>query len=440
MTLDNKPINFDINRNNLFNLTAKQFDTNGARSFTFRLLKNSIPFDLTGLSVEVGGKKPDKKNIFNSCTIKDAEKGIVELELTTQMQVVAGMLNLELIIFKGETRLSTIPFEIQVVKSVTDFKKVESSNEFGALNNALDRVKQYTDKIDSKADEKDLIVERKRIDSLVSIPSGTPNAAELIDGRVGADGTTYNNLGDAIRNQFKDNNVSTGQIRELLLKGTVAMDITSKDGYYLTQDGTFNSDERLHCKVTNKIYCNEGWVFSYNGRADALAVSYLMYQGNNIVSHGQHNIETKVTIPKGVDGIVFSSYNFKDRDVILNVSLRNPNIIIEDNLETNLESKIGVIQFNDEVRNVISYTNTSIIKESMTKLEDKYASVDGDVVTADGYCCYEIPVKEGEIYSYSGTIIYNLAPYHLCSEDKTIIVGGDKQQHSELTSFNYPYF
>ncbi|HHQ4319652.1 BppU family phage baseplate upper protein [Clostridium perfringens] len=146
MTLDNKPINFDINRNNLFNLTAKQFDTTGARSFTFRLLKNSIPFDLTGLSVKVGGKKPDGKDIFNSCTIKDTKKGIVELELTTQMQVVAGMLNLELIIFKGETRLSTIPFEIQVVKSVTDFKEVENSNEFRALQEALWKTDNVYDK------------------------------------------------------------------------------------------------------------------------------------------------------------------------------------------------------------------------------------------------------------------------------------------------------
>ncbi|NGT96493.1 BppU family phage baseplate upper protein [Clostridium perfringens] len=137
MTLDNKIINFDINRNNLFNLTAKQFDTTGARSFTFRLLKNSVPFSLEGLSVKVGGKKPDYKDILNDCKIIDPKKGIVEVELTTQMQVVAGTLKLELIILKGETRLSTIPFDIQVIKSAINFKEVESSSEFGALQEAL---------------------------------------------------------------------------------------------------------------------------------------------------------------------------------------------------------------------------------------------------------------------------------------------------------------
>ena len=147
MTLNDKAINFDINRNNLFDLTAKQFDTDGARSFTFRLLKNSIPFDLTGLSVKVGGKKPDGNDILNDCTIINSKKGIVEVKLTTQMQVVAGTLNLELIMFKGETRLSTIPFEVQIIQSATCYSEIQSSDEFGALNNALNVANEYSEKL-----------------------------------------------------------------------------------------------------------------------------------------------------------------------------------------------------------------------------------------------------------------------------------------------------
>ena len=147
MSLNDKIINFDINRNNLFNLTAKQYDTDGARSFTFRLLKNSVPFSLEGLSVKVGGKKPDGKNVFNDCIIKDAKKGIVEVELTTQMQVTAGTLNLELIMFKGETRLSTIPFEVQIIQSATCYSEIQSSDEFGTLQNAINTSNEYADKL-----------------------------------------------------------------------------------------------------------------------------------------------------------------------------------------------------------------------------------------------------------------------------------------------------
>ncbi|MFR5594627.1 MAG: GDSL-type esterase/lipase family protein [Clostridium perfringens] len=146
MALNDKTINFDINKRNIFNLTAKQYDTNGARSFTFRLIKNSIPFDLTGLSVKVGGTKPDGKSILNNCNIIDASKGIIELELTTQMQVVAGILNLELIILKGETRLSTIPFEVEIIQGATCYSEIQSSDEFRALQDALWKTDNVYDK------------------------------------------------------------------------------------------------------------------------------------------------------------------------------------------------------------------------------------------------------------------------------------------------------
>ena len=55
----------------------------------------------------------------------------------------------------------------------------------------------------SKATKQELEVERKRIDSFTSLPSGsTTGDAELIDGRIGADGVTYKNIGGAIRSQF----------------------------------------------------------------------------------------------------------------------------------------------------------------------------------------------------------------------------------------------
>lgn len=147
MALSDKPINFDINKRNIFNLTAKQFDTTGARSFTFRLLKDSIPFNLEGLFVKVGGKKPDGKNILNDCKILDYKKGLVEVELTTQMQVKAGILNLELIIFKESTRLSTVPFEVKIIQSATCYSEIESSDEFGTLQNAINTSNEYADKL-----------------------------------------------------------------------------------------------------------------------------------------------------------------------------------------------------------------------------------------------------------------------------------------------------
>lgn len=148
MALDDTIKTFDINKElNIFNLRAKQNDTTGARSFTFRLIKNNQIFDLTGLTIKVGGNKADGKQIFNNCKIINASKGLVELELTTQMLTTAGTLNLELIILQGEIRLSTIPFEVEIIPSVTKYSDIVSSDEYGALIDSLNKADEYGQKL-----------------------------------------------------------------------------------------------------------------------------------------------------------------------------------------------------------------------------------------------------------------------------------------------------
>ena len=56
-----------------------------------------------------------------------------------------------------------------------------------------------------KATKEELNVERKRIDNFTKLAEGsTTGDAELIDGRIGANGLIYNNIGSAIRNQISD--------------------------------------------------------------------------------------------------------------------------------------------------------------------------------------------------------------------------------------------
>ena len=70
MALDNHTLIFNLDKTfNLFNLSAKQFDTDNARSFTFQFIQNSTPFSLNGITVKVGGVKPDGKKIFNDVQI-----------------------------------------------------------------------------------------------------------------------------------------------------------------------------------------------------------------------------------------------------------------------------------------------------------------------------------------------------------------------------------
>lgn len=62
---------------------------------------------------------------------------------------------------------------------------------------------KVNEQLDNKAKQSDLIVERKRIDNLTTLPEGsTMGDAELMDGRIGLGGKIFNNIGDAIRSQF----------------------------------------------------------------------------------------------------------------------------------------------------------------------------------------------------------------------------------------------
>lgn len=424
------------------------------------ILKNKRRIDLTNkIAVmayvdEYGSKR---SNILN-LNITNAAEGEIELPITNMISEHNGVYACQVAIYGENNSLEqTAPFSLIVENNI--FSKISNtainSSDFHILSEAIkttseyaEKLKQgtekielqYASKLDSKADETDLIIERKRIDNIVSIPEGTPNASELIDSRIGADGVTYDNLGNAIRTQFKNNNISTKQLRELLLKGTIDMEITSREGF-LTANGSFSSDSSLHCKITNKIYCEEGWVFSYYGRAEALAVSYIMYKGNTIVKTGQNNLKkTNITIPSGVDNIVFSSFNNKGRDITLEIELIQPSVILDENLIKKLSNSIDVAQLNDNLKNALNYTDKIISKTSMEKTEGYYASIYNAVVAAEGYACYELNVKAGDIYTYSGTIIYNLAPYHFLNKAGDIIsVGGDLKIHSNLTPFNFEY-
>ena len=75
-----------------------------------------------------------------------------------------------------------------------------TEEEIDAINN---KIPELDERVDIVEDEIDF--ERKRIDNLAKLEEGsTTGDAELIDARIGFDGTTYSNTGNAIRSQYKE--------------------------------------------------------------------------------------------------------------------------------------------------------------------------------------------------------------------------------------------
>ena len=140
--MNTKIIKLDINNKMYETITAKQGDTE-SRFLLFHLFDASLPFDLTEKSVRVYGIKPDGTKIFNDLVINDVKKGYCTLKLTNQMLAIAGLVKLELVIYSGNKKLSSIPCMLNVISSLNSDDAVVSTNEFTSLMNGLAALSEY---------------------------------------------------------------------------------------------------------------------------------------------------------------------------------------------------------------------------------------------------------------------------------------------------------
>ena len=153
---------------------------------------------------------------------------------------------------------------------------------------------QYASKLDSKADETDLIVERKRIDSLVSLPEGsTTGDAELADGRVGYNGVVYDTLGNAIRGQFLDNIPSFYQlVPDFKPNGYVVY----STGKISSQDKNYYYSRYIELLASDKIY-----IKNLNYKANDWSGLAFYDVNKAYISGYQYNRDTDIelSIPEG---------------------------------------------------------------------------------------------------------------------------------------------
>lgn len=107
-----------------------------ARFLKIKLTNKKKPLDLTGKTVVFYATKPDDNLIFNNCEIVDATKGIISLELTSQMSVAAGIMrDCEIdILDPGTTKLKVKGLTLEICRTTNFESAVESTSEFTALD------------------------------------------------------------------------------------------------------------------------------------------------------------------------------------------------------------------------------------------------------------------------------------------------------------------
>ena len=193
-----KQLTIDIDKKNNEVVQSVQYDSK-TRFIHINLVSNAMPFDITGCSVKVSGIKSDNTGIFNNCTVLNAKEGFIEVEVTEQMNAVEGLVKCELKLYDGKGVLTTKQFNINVTESVSN-KTIESSNEFGALTEALNKVNNIDNKFNELTTE--AVKEATEIEIQKQLSNGSLTYLTIADNSITG-------------NKIKDNEVGISKIRNV---------------------------------------------------------------------------------------------------------------------------------------------------------------------------------------------------------------------------------
>lgn len=176
-----KKIKLDTWHKNSVVVCANQGEVN-SRFLEITLVNGGEPLNLEGTTVLIYTEKPDKNVIFNNCKIENADKGIISVELTSQMSALSGKLDCEIhIINREQSTLKIIGLQIKVMPCANSDSAVESTSEFTVLSDAIEKTLEIMDQYS----EENIM---GRIQSMDGEGSGLD--ADLLDGKHGSEYAT----------------------------------------------------------------------------------------------------------------------------------------------------------------------------------------------------------------------------------------------------------
>ena len=138
-----------------FRIKVNQGEVN-ARFLQVQFIDKNEPFNLENKQVFFFAKKPDGNLIFNRCNILDENDGTVNLELTSQMSIVDGIMqDCEFDIIATDLARLKVKGLILEIEKCTDFDSAtESTSEFTALEEAIAGYERASDAIDAHIADK----------------------------------------------------------------------------------------------------------------------------------------------------------------------------------------------------------------------------------------------------------------------------------------------
>ena len=166
------------------------------RLIVFRLVGDASISIPSGATAVIEGTKPDG-NVYSGSGTVNTSARTVSFQEEVQMTAVAGQYMAKVKIMSGSQMVASGIITVLISADPVPDGAVESDSEIKGL---IAEARQTLEGV-----QNDVNVLEARMDEFASLPPGsTEGNAELVDIRVGYDGTTYPTAGDAVRNQVSN--------------------------------------------------------------------------------------------------------------------------------------------------------------------------------------------------------------------------------------------
>ena len=278
-----------------------------------------------------------KQNVNDLLSIKELYRKLKEVEeKITQIKYIDNTLAKKL--KKEYENLKKIILDENVqIKITNDIEKINLE-----LDNKVNKsyIETINSQLDNKANQIDLEVERKRINTFYKLTDGsTTGDAELIDGRIGADGVIHTNIGDNIRSVGRKANeityTLTGNAEETILDYSINVTSNNKS---LT--------------ITKELVPNTQYYFKFNEYSGQYLknISIYLYRADNTYS-GIYNFTGKSNYVIDEESTFTLTENFTKIRFNVNVSNNTDSGVLSFVFGEIKEEKQGLIKQVDVLEN-----------------------------------------------------------------------------------------
>lgn len=257
MQLQHQKITLDVNDTRTFTvLNAHQGDSK-TRFIDITLTENGNTITLSSNYVATVKASINNKTKAVNTAVVDATKNVITIELTKTMLDTPGLLNCEVILQEGQQFVTSATFTVKVAESViSDESAIVASQEFGALNEALENAKKIEDNAEVVKDMLERISEVGTLDeiaqSVVDIKKyQQQNFADKINNEKAGyfTSTNQNNQGNFDNGTYSITTSSDNTVRANWIFNSEI--VTEKGSYYISFDYKTNSDFNLGVKIDN---------------------------------------------------------------------------------------------------------------------------------------------------------------------------------------------